>query len=308
MFSVGVVARQTGLDISTLRKWEVRYGFPQPARSAGGQRIYSCDDVAQLQSVVRRIATGERVGQVIRELVGTTSAKAATPAASNSDDFLLSMPAELRTWIDAALAMISREDIAGIKQLLRETRCDRAMRESVEQFLAPLTAAVGEAWAAGTLSVSSEHMYASFLESLLVSETDFFEARCEPSHLLHPRLLLIVPAGEQHTLGLSMVHAVLTEAGVACLRISSDLPMAEIAACCAKHAFRAVGLSASRNYPRRLLRAQIAELRMLLAADVELWLGGGGVDAISRLPDGTRTFGSLTELIEAARMRCGQEA
>ena len=302
MFSVGVVARQTGIDISTLRKWEVRYGFPQPGRSAGGQRIYSCDDVVQLQGVVRRIATGERVGQVMRELVAMATGDAVSKVFSSS------ITAESPSWIEAALTVICREDIPSIKQLLRDTRHERTMRESVEQFLAPLTTAVGEAWAAGTLSISSEHLYASLLESLLVSETDAFETRCEPGHLLQPRLLLIVPAGEQHTLGLSMVHAVLAEAGVACLRISSDLPVAEIAACCTKHDFRAVGLSASRNYPRRMLRAQIAELRTLLAPDIELWLGGGGVDAISRLPEGTRTFGSLTELIEVARVRCGHAA
>jgi CheY-like chemotaxis protein len=48
------------LDIpaATLRTWEERYGLPKPERSAGGHRLYSRDQVAQLRFVKAQLTAG----------------------------------------------------------------------------------------------------------------------------------------------------------------------------------------------------------------------------------------------------------
>jgi DICT domain-containing protein len=46
------VAEQTGLAAGTIRMWEQRYGFPEPARTPGGYRVYTRQDVITLQRVV----------------------------------------------------------------------------------------------------------------------------------------------------------------------------------------------------------------------------------------------------------------
>lgn len=286
MLSIGVVARQTGLEVSTLRKWEARYGFPRPRRCESGQRAYSSDDVETLQLIVRRVARGERVGQIMREL-----------PAENSQPGSKTIPCrptvEQSYVIDSALAAIRRADPCSLKQLLEKQRLGRTLRDYVENFIAPLTHAVGESWATGLLPIHAEHLYSSLVERLLIRET---ESAGPPGA---PHVLLITPAGEKHTLGLAMIHAILAEAGVPCLRLFSDMPVSEIAPFCRAHSFRFVGLSASIHYPPKILRAQILELQMALAPDIELWVGGSGINRISRLPDATRPFKSFDDLISA---------
>ncbi len=46
------VAEQTGLAAGTIRVWEQRYGFPEPARTPSGYRIYQAEDVEILRRVV----------------------------------------------------------------------------------------------------------------------------------------------------------------------------------------------------------------------------------------------------------------
>src|SRR3954452_13230081 len=46
------VAEQTGLAAGTIRMWEQRYGFPEPARSPSGYRIYTEQDVVAIRLVV----------------------------------------------------------------------------------------------------------------------------------------------------------------------------------------------------------------------------------------------------------------
>ena len=46
------VAEQTGVAAGTIRMWEQRYGFPEPARTAAGYRVYTEQDVVALRRVV----------------------------------------------------------------------------------------------------------------------------------------------------------------------------------------------------------------------------------------------------------------
>lgn len=46
------VAERTGVAAGTIRMWEHRHGFPDPARTEGGYRTYSDDDVEALRRVV----------------------------------------------------------------------------------------------------------------------------------------------------------------------------------------------------------------------------------------------------------------
>jgi DICT domain-containing protein len=51
-FAIREVAEQTGLAAGTIRMWEQRYGFPEPARTPAGYRVYSPQDVQMLRRVV----------------------------------------------------------------------------------------------------------------------------------------------------------------------------------------------------------------------------------------------------------------
>ena len=58
VYSIGAVARMLGIPAATLRTWEERYGLPVPARSPGGHRVYTRDQVDQLRFVKARVEQG----------------------------------------------------------------------------------------------------------------------------------------------------------------------------------------------------------------------------------------------------------
>jgi DNA-binding transcriptional MerR regulator len=58
IYSIGAVASMLGIDTSTLRAWEERYGVIVPARSSGGQRVYSRNELEQLRFVVDQLDGG----------------------------------------------------------------------------------------------------------------------------------------------------------------------------------------------------------------------------------------------------------
>jgi DNA-binding transcriptional MerR regulator len=58
IYSIGAVARMLGVPAQTLRAWEDRYQQIVPARSGGGQRLYSRNQVDQLSFIRNQIEQG----------------------------------------------------------------------------------------------------------------------------------------------------------------------------------------------------------------------------------------------------------
>jgi DNA-binding transcriptional MerR regulator len=69
MHTIGDLAELTGVSPATLRMWEVRYGFPDPARRASGHRRYSDDDVADVREILRMREEGLRLDAAVAQVV-----------------------------------------------------------------------------------------------------------------------------------------------------------------------------------------------------------------------------------------------
>ena len=68
LFNIGAVSRMTDISETALRVWERRYDFPKSARTDGGHRLYSQQEVMRLQWVKQRTDEGMQISQAIRAL------------------------------------------------------------------------------------------------------------------------------------------------------------------------------------------------------------------------------------------------
>jgi DNA-binding transcriptional MerR regulator len=68
VYTIGSAARLLRVPVATIRTWEKRYGLVVPARSNGGQRLYTREQLDQLRFVVARISEGMRPGEAYRLL------------------------------------------------------------------------------------------------------------------------------------------------------------------------------------------------------------------------------------------------
>jgi len=58
VYSIGAVAKMLGIPVQTLRAWEDRYKQVVPVRGAGGQRLYSRNDVERLRFIREQTGAG----------------------------------------------------------------------------------------------------------------------------------------------------------------------------------------------------------------------------------------------------------
>lgn len=55
---IGELARRSGVATATLRVWEARYGVLRPARTPGGHRVYTGEDLGRVQQVRHLVGEG----------------------------------------------------------------------------------------------------------------------------------------------------------------------------------------------------------------------------------------------------------
>ncbi len=66
VYRIGDISEQTGFSGHVLRVWERRHGLLAPTRSAGGQRLYSAEDLNVLLGIRALLAQGQTIGQIAR--------------------------------------------------------------------------------------------------------------------------------------------------------------------------------------------------------------------------------------------------
>ncbi len=65
-YSIGAVARLTGIPVDTVRMWERRYAVVQPQRNEGNKRRYGAEDVARLTLIKRLVDRGNPISTIAR--------------------------------------------------------------------------------------------------------------------------------------------------------------------------------------------------------------------------------------------------
>jgi DNA-binding transcriptional MerR regulator/methylmalonyl-CoA mutase cobalamin-binding subunit len=283
VYSIGVIERDTGIGRDTLRVWERRYGFPDPARNAKGERVYPETQLRRLQRIRRLLDRGMRPGKLLplsEEALDRLEARLQPAAAERLDE-------TVREILDA----IRSADAWQVESLLRRHYQQQGMQAFITGTVVPLLRRVGELWIGGKLQVFQEHFLTGQLIRFLNTEITTMQKSAGK-----PLVVLATLPGEEHTLGLLMLTAMLSTRGISVINLGGEVPMDQIGRAAAQFQADIVGLTFSGAYQYRNIHQHILELRKLLADDMDIWIGGEGVCRLRKLPAGITRFSSLEGL------------
>lgn len=278
----------TGFSREVLRKWEIRFGFPLPARDSRERRMYSLKDVQRLQLIKRLLQLGHRprnllplTAQGLNRLMALNTA-AAQNAPSPQGSALLEIltaspdPAQLDAYLRNRLKVVGLEAFA-VKDL------------------PVFNEAVGNGWTSGTLGIHEEHLYTASVRRIVQEKVA--QLRVAPDA---PRVVLTTPPGELHELGILMLHAALALHGARCIVLGAQTPTESVVDSIQKWAVSAVGISIGIGFPATTALAYVSALRALLPTDCLMWVGGQGARPIAdAVPVGITVFDNIQDAIQA---------
>ena len=281
------IERETGFGKEQLRKWRQRFGFPPKESNVEGKIAYSDQTVEQLHLIRRLLEAGFRpaqvVGKTVLELEKLKLELGLNAVVYAPDESIVSL-----------IEYIKLNDLKGFLSLLMKKRGKQIMLDFVQNTIAPLMIGIGEAWRRDEIDIHHEHLCSAHIERYLHAEI----LRLRPREGL-PVILLALPPGEHHLLGLLMAEAVLAEEGATTINIGSGIPLNNLKLAAITCKADVVALSFSFAHPSKDILPTILHFRRLLPPEIQIWVGGAGISVIRKKPKGVDFFYDFKDVVFA---------
>jgi len=281
------IERETGFGKEQLRKWRQRFGFPPKESNGEGKIAYSGHTVDQLHLIKRLLEAGFRpaqvVGKTVLELEKLKLELGLSAVSHTPDESILTL-----------IEYIKLNDLKGFLSLLIKKRGKQIMLDFVQNTIAPLMIGIGDAWRRDEIDIHHEHLCTAHIERYLHAEI----LRLRPRVGL-PVILLALPPGEHHLLGLLMAEAVLAEEGAVTINIGSGIPLNNLKLAAMSCKADVVALSFSFAHPSKDILPTILHFRRLLPPEIQIWVGGAGISVIRKKPKGVDFFYDFKDAVFA---------
>jgi DNA-binding transcriptional MerR regulator len=210
---IGELAKRTGVSPELLRAWEQRYGLLQPARTAGGFRLYDAADEARVRRMQGYVSGGLAASQAARlVLSGEPAQRTVPPPATILDD-------ETGDFAESLDRLDEQAANTALDRLFSAYTVETVLREVVLPYLHRL----GERWEAGEVSVAHEHFASNLIRGRLLGLARGW------GQGLGPGAVLACAPGEQHELGLLAFGVALGRRGWRITYLGTDSPIGAVA-------------------------------------------------------------------------------
>jgi len=271
---IRVVEQRTGLTSATIRAWERRYEAVDPMRSEGGQRLYSDQDVARLQTLKALTDGGRGISSVAALSSGDAEAlltEDLAAAASEGPKVAGTSPAGQ---VAEAYDRVRALDGSGLERVLWRALVTHGARLLLAEVMGPLLRRVGEGWASGDITPGHEHLASEVVEQLLDRLVD----RVRPPNA--PIMVVSTLPNERHGLGARLASAAASLDGWNVVYLGTDLPVEEVVMAATTLGAGAVAISVVRGADITSSARDLTRLRTLLGARIRLFVGGSGLGDI----------------------------
>ena len=207
----------------------------------------------------------------------------------------LSAPIKYHDQVTQSLILqLTQIDPRGFRALLTKLRAKQTLGDFIRTTIAPLLIGLGDAWVRKEIDIHHEHLCTCILER-------YFHAQILKLKPIRgfPTLLLALPPGEHHFLGLLMFEALLAEQGAQTINIGADIPLHCIKLAAIASKANVLAMSFSFYYPTRQVIPTLRHLRRLLPPHIQIWAGGAGLSEIRKHPEGVHIFSDLAQAVAA---------
>jgi MerR family transcriptional regulator, light-induced transcriptional regulator len=265
VFTIKQAAARAGVEPSTLRAWEQRYGVVTPRRSAGGYRVYSEAEVATLRSMAELIDQGWSAAQAAEKV---RSSAAAAPVPGVVAD-------EIGTDPEVLVRCATDFDAHLLTSALDQAFARASFETVVAQWLLPGLQALGTAWADGRVTIAGEHFVTAAVQRRLSMS---YEAA--GNSVVGPVVLIGLPPDSRHELGVLVFATLLRRLGVRTRYVGADLPLDAWADAASAPEVAVVVLAAPMDVDARSVADTVDAIRAA-REDLPVLVGGASQDAVT---------------------------
>lgn len=219
-YTLNDLEKLTGIKAATIRIWERRYRLIKPHRTETNRRWYDDDDLRRILNITILYRNDVKIS-VIAEMSGAEIAEKVSLLLRGS----LTPDIQIESLI---LAMVNLDEAAINDQLMRSI-INKGFVETFSGMVFPFLRRVGEMWMTGSIDIGAEHFVTNLFRRRLICAIDSLPP---PSNPEKKRVLMYLPEGELHEMGLLFYTFVVRRMGHEVLYLGQLTPFDAVVDVC----------------------------------------------------------------------------
>jgi len=215
VYSIKELERFSGIKAHTIRIWEQRYDLLRPTRTDTNIRRYSEEDLKRLLNA----ATLNRLGYKISRIAGMTRGETIDVLNREASENLQ----EVHQLNILKISMLNFDEELFHSAIEADVQAN-GIKHAVVDVLGPFLVQIGMLWQTGVICPAHEHFVSNLIRQFLCESI----ADQEVPKTGDAPLVLFLPDGEMHELGLLYLHFLLRHEGMYSIYLGQAVPLNDL--------------------------------------------------------------------------------
>jgi len=214
-FTIKDLENLSGIKAHTIRIWEQRYSFIKPQRTDTNIRFYSNEELKTILNIALLTRYGYKISHI--DKMGPEDIR-------NKIITLSAQQAQQDRIVNELIHFMVDLDLEKFEAVLDNSIALRGIDKTITQVIFPYLERIGILWLTNHINPAQEHLVTNIIRQKLIAgvESAFTHVRVDKS------ILLFLPEGEHHELGLLYMYYLLKTRGVTTLYLGSNVPIKDI--------------------------------------------------------------------------------
>jgi len=214
-FTIKDLENLSGIKAHTIRIWEQRYTFLRPQRTGTNIRYYTSDELKTVLNIALLNKYGYKISHI--DKMDRIEIKDKILSLSNS-------LAQQERIVNEMIQHMVDMDIDKFETTLDNYIIARGVERSITQIIFPFLEKVGILWITNHINPAQEHLVTNIIRQKLIVGIEGASSPVNPNKTI----LLFLPEGEYHELGILFIYFLLKSRGVRVLYLGANVPLKDV--------------------------------------------------------------------------------
>lgn len=215
-FTIKDLENLSGIKAHTLRIWEQRYSFLKPSRTFTNIRYYGNEELKKILN----IALLNKYGYKISHIDKMNEAEIREKLLSLSQ-----MEAQQERIVNDLIKNMIDLDMESFENTLDRFILSRGIERAITQIIFPFLEKIGILWLTNHINPAQEHLVTNLVRQKLIVGIEGVSTSIK----VNKTVLLFLPEGEYHELGLLFMYFILKSRGANVIYLGSNVPIKDVA-------------------------------------------------------------------------------
>ncbi len=215
VFTIKDLENLSGIKAHTIRIWEQRYSFLKPKRTETNIRYYSTEELKAVLNIALLNKYGYKISHI--DKMSTEEVRQKIIELSHAE-------AQQERLINDLVQYMVDLDIQRFEDVLNQFIRARGIERTITQLVFPFLDKIGILWMTNFIQPAQEHLVANIIRQKLIVGIENVHSSMQSDKTV----VLFLPEGEYHELGLLYIYYLLKSKGVQVLYLGSDVPVRDM--------------------------------------------------------------------------------